>query len=155
MYTVEILVCKKIRDRVGIFYGIVLQIRTEQGLVWSYTPTHNIDFLRNPPLRIKSVGVLFSLLNPILTLNEISVQNVFPCVIIGSCSSVLPSQQSNSKQRQPANKACLYISTDDFPVSWWPNKNLNTAVRKNSSVLLQKRYLFLWVYKLVFYFSEQ
>lgn len=33
MYTVEILAGKKVRDRVGIFYGIVLQIRTEQGLV--------------------------------------------------------------------------------------------------------------------------
>ena len=146
----------------------MLQIATEQGLVWAEclwlalaathlpTPTHNLNYcLRYHPLRIKSVVMLLSLLNPNLTLNEISVQNVFPCVIIGSCSSVLPSQQSNSKQRQPANKACLYISTDDFPVSWWPNKNLNTAVRKNSSVLLQKRYLFLWVYKLVFYFSEQ
>lgn len=123
MYTVEILVCKKVRDRVEIFYGIVLPIRTEQGLVWAeclwlaIAATHNIDCLRYHPLRIKSVAVLFSLLNLILTLNEISVQNVFPCVIIGSCSSVLPSQQSNSKQRQPDNNACLYISTDDFPVS--------------------------------------
>lgn len=33
MYTVEILAGEKVRDRVGIFYGIVLQIRTEQGLV--------------------------------------------------------------------------------------------------------------------------
>ena len=134
---VEILLCKKVRDRVGIFYTLLvlcfkLQLnRVLYGLSvcdWqlqppTYPPTHNIDCPRYHPLRIKSVAVLFSLLNPILTLNEISVQSVFPCVIIGSCSSVLPSQQSNSKQRQPANNACLYISTDDFPVSWWPNKN--------------------------------
>lgn len=52
MYTVEILVCKKVRDRVGIFYGIVLQIQTEQGVVWAeclwlavpatHLPTHII-----------------------------------------------------------------------------------------------------------------
>ena len=51
------------------------------------------------------------------TLNEISVQSVMPCVIIGSWSSVLPSQQSSSIQRQPASNACLYISTEDFPVN--------------------------------------
>ena len=51
------------------------------------------------------------------TLNKTSVQSVIPCVMTGSCSSVRPSQQSSSMQRQPANRACLYISTDDFPVN--------------------------------------
>ena len=39
-----------------------------------------------------------------VTLNKISVHIAFPWVIIGSLSGSLPSQQSSSTQRHPANR---------------------------------------------------
>ena len=39
-----------------------------------------------------------------ITLNKISVHIAFPWVIIGSLSGSLPSQQSSSTQRHPANR---------------------------------------------------
>ncbi|KAH3845578.1 hypothetical protein DPMN_087859 [Dreissena polymorpha] len=53
----------------------------------------------------------------VLTLNGTSVHMVNPCVIIGSSSAPLPSQQSSSIQRHPLNNTWLYTSTDDLPVS--------------------------------------
>ena len=70
-------------------------------------------------------SLMFKLHEGHTTLKEISVQSVMPCVITGSWSSVLPSQQSSSIHRQPASNACLYISTEDFPVNWWPNERHN------------------------------
>lgn len=53
-----------------------------------------------------------------VTLNDISVVMVKPCVMTGSSSVVRPFQQSSSMQRQPDRRTCLYISTEEFPASW-------------------------------------
>lgn len=52
------------------------------------------------------------------TLKEISDVMVNPCVMTGSSSAVRPFQTSNSTQRQPARRTCLYISTEELPASW-------------------------------------
>ena len=52
------------------------------------------------------------------TLKEISDVMVNPCVMTGSSSVVRPFQTSNSTQRQPARRTCLYISTEELPASW-------------------------------------
>ena len=82
-------------------------------------------------------------LYPGTTLNEISVQSVMPCVIIGSWSSVLPSQQSSSIQRQPASNACLYISTEDFPVNWWPYQRYHNIFSDTNTVIKWNVYIIL------------
>lgn len=52
------------------------------------------------------------------TLKEISDVMVKPCVMTGSSSVVRPFQTSNSTQRHPARRTCLYISTEELPASW-------------------------------------
>lgn len=52
------------------------------------------------------------------TLKEISDVMVNPCVMTGSSSAVRPFQTSNSTQRHPARRTCLYISTEELPASW-------------------------------------
>lgn len=52
------------------------------------------------------------------TLKGISDVMVNPCVMTGSSSAVRPFQTSNSTQRQPARRTCLYISTEELPASW-------------------------------------
>lgn len=72
------------------------------------------------------------------TLKGISVVMVNPWVIKGSSSWGRPFQQSNSIQRQPVSSTCLYISTDEFPVSW-PAKSHIIYKEKITRDTLEKR----------------
>lgn len=65
------------------------------------------------------------------TLKEISVVMVKPWVMYGSSSWGRPFQQSSSTQRQPVSSTCLYISTDDRPVSWPTVGRQKTEISQN------------------------
>lgn len=71
---------------------------------------------QHPTPKLSSISQPLS--SPCVTLKEISVVIVKPCVMTGSSSVVRPFQQSSSMHLHPDRRTCLYISTEELPASW-------------------------------------
>jgi hypothetical protein len=61
----------------------------------------------------------------IVSMKETGRTGVFLCLISGSAWNRSESKTSNSMQRQPVNKTCLYISTLEVPCVCQPSQRTN------------------------------